>query len=164
MAKPQVLGFLPDYLFAAERPLAYLLKTWLLALLPSLVLGWLASRLAPATAATPFADAARIPPAVLLVMLIVVGPFLETLIMAAVATGLNAFFGFAAAAIASAVLWGLFHATVAPLWGLVVWWPFLLLTITFLVWRPRGLWFAIGMATAIHALQNAVAGTGLLFG
>jgi hypothetical protein len=50
------------------------------------------------------------------------------------------------------------------LWGLVVWWPFLILSAIFLVWRSeRGLGTAILMTTAVHALQNAVVGSALLF-
>jgi len=41
---------------------------------------------------------------------------------------------------------------------------FLILTVAFLTWRPRSLWFAIGVAAAIHAFQNVVAGAGLVFG
>jgi len=121
-ARPRLLSFLPRFLFKPERPLAYILKVWPLALLPSLALGFLANGLAPATAPAPFADTDRIPAAFLLVMLVVVGPFLETLIMAAVATVLNRAPGLATAAIASALLWGVAHGLVAPLWGIVVWW------------------------------------------
>lgn len=161
--RPRQLFFLPRFLFKPERPLAYILKAWPLALLPSLALGLIANRFAP-PASAPFGDAERIPAAFLFVMLVVVGPFLETLIMAAVATVLNRAWGLATAAVVSALLWGVAHGLVAPLWGMVVWWPFLILTIAFLTWRPRGLWLAIGVAAAIHALQNVVAGAGLVFG
>lgn len=162
--RPRALAFLPRFLFDGGRgAAAYVLKAWLLVLLPSVALAFAVDALAPQQDG-PFAGAEQIPPAFMFILLVGVGPFLETLIMAVVATVLNRMGGLTLAAFGNALLWGLAHSFAAPLWGLVVWWPFLILTIAFLTWRPRGLWFAIGVATTIHALQNAVAGAGLVFG
>ena len=65
--------------------------------------------------------------------------------------------GSAPAVVLNALLWGVVHSLVEPLWGLVVWWPFLILSIALLAWRERGLLAAVAIVTAIHTLQNAVA-------
>ena len=42
----------------------------------------------------------------------------------------------------------------APAWGLVIWWPFLIFSTLFVVWRQRGFFAGVGVAAATHALQN----------
>jgi hypothetical protein len=59
-------------------------------------------------------------------------------------------------------LWGVAHSLAAPLWGLIVWWPFLIFSIALLTWRERGLLPAIAVVTTIHGLQNATAAILLL--
>ena len=39
-------------------------------------------------------------------------------------------------------------------WGLVIWWPFLIFSTLFVVWRQRGFLAGVGVAAATHALQN----------
>ena len=161
--RPRLLRFLPRFLFVAEHTPVYILKAWLLALLPSFLLSSLVFAVAPA-AEVPLGEYERMPAAVTAFMLVLVAPFLESLIMAGVAALLYRAFGFAAAAFGSSLAWGLAHSAAVPIWGLVVWWPFLILTIVYLTWRQRGFWFAIGMATAVHGLQNGVATVALLLG
>ena len=160
-ARSRGLRFLPRFLFVAENAPVYILGAWLLAMLPSLVLSGLLRLVAP-EAEVPLVEYECLPPAFTAIMLIVVAPFLETLIMAAWATILHRAFGFVAAVFGSALAWGIAHSSAVPAWGLVVWWPFLIFTIVYLTWRRRGLWPAIGMATAVHALQNSVGVAGLL--
>ena len=81
-------------------------------------------------------------------------PFVETLIMAAVLSLLLRVVPPTAAVLASAVLWGIAHSLQAPVWGLVIWWPFLIFSTLYVVWRQRGTWTAIGVAATTHALQN----------
>lgn len=149
------LAFLPRFLFEAERPAVYLIKAWLLALLPSLALSAIITALAP-TAETPPISVEQ--PSMLL-MVVIGAPFLETLILAAMLLFLNRIGGPRIAAIGSALLWALAHSYAAPTWGLIVWWPFLIMSVALLTWRERGLVPAILIVTAIHALQN---GTGAL--
>lgn len=168
---PAGLRWLPPFLFRAERWPAYVGKAWLLALLPSLALAWLVSLVLPDASGPNFGNPQdAVGEGLLALSLVVIGPFLETLIMAALLLALRPLLGLAGAAIASALAWGLLHSfgglalggPAVPAWGLVVWWPFLILSIAFLTWRPRGAWLAIGTATVIHGLQNAVAASALL--
>jgi hypothetical protein len=100
----------------------------------------------------------------LMLLLVVVSPVLETLLMIPPLLILERLAGPRAAIVGNAILWGVLHSLAAPLWGLVVWWPFLILSAIFLAWRSeRGLGTAILMTTAVHALQNAVVGSTLLF-
>jgi hypothetical protein len=46
------------------------------------------------------------------------------------------------------------HSLAAPAWGLVIWWPFLIFSTLFVVWRQRGFLAGVGVAAAAHALQN----------
>jgi hypothetical protein len=52
------------------------------------------------------------------------------------------------------VCWGIFHSLQVPVWGLAIWWPFLIFSTLFVVWQRRGFWTAVGVAAATHSLQN----------
>jgi uncharacterized protein (DUF983 family) len=54
----------------------------------------------------------------------------------------------------SAAAWGAAHSLAAPAWGLVIWWPFLIFSTLFVVWRERGFLAGASVAAAAHALQN----------
>jgi hypothetical protein len=56
--------------------------------------------------------------------------------------------------IASAAAWGVLHSIAAPVWGLVIWWPFLIFSTLFVVWRGRSLALAFVVPMLAHGLQN----------
>ena len=154
--RPFYLRFLPDFLFRQDEPaFAYILKGWALALLPSVALSGLVGLVA-----APSAEVPDIPVqgSTSLLLLIVVGPLLETLILLPMVLGLTRLFGAGPAVVLCAILWAVGHSLAAPIWGLVVWWPFLLFSIALLTWRERGMLRAIAVVTTIHGLQNATAG------
>ena len=151
---------LPAFLFNTDQPkLLYILKAWLLVFLPSIALGLIVSQFAGSSSGPQFGM--RGPK--LLFMVTVFAPVLETLIMVPPLLLFNRLFGPRVAVILSALGWAVAHGLAATIWGFVVWWPFLIMSIALLVWRAeRGLLVAIGMVIAIHALQNGVAGVALL--
>jgi membrane protease YdiL (CAAX protease family) len=152
--RPAYLGWLPRFLFETDSVLPrYVAKAWLLALLPSIALSALVRQVAADAAAPQFPG----DPTTLALLVVFVGPALETLLLAVPLLLLNRLFGLGPAVIGSALLWGLAHSLVAPVWGLVIWWPFLVMSIAFLTWRREGLVKALGVAFAIHALQNGFA-------
>ncbi len=154
--RPVYLRFLPDFLFRKdEPPLPYILKGWLLALLPSLALSALAGLVASPTAEVPDIP---VQGSTSLLLLIVVGPLLETLILLPMVLGSRRLLGAGPAVLLCALLWAIGHSLAAPIWGLVVWWPFLLFSIAILTWRERGLLPTVAVVTTIHSLQNATAG------
>ena len=89
-----------------------------------------------------------------LLLLVVFAPVLETLIMAGFLSLLLRFMPPAAAILVSAAGWGIAHSLQALGWGLVIWWPFLIFSTLYVVWRQRGFWVGVGVAAATHALQN----------
>jgi membrane protease YdiL (CAAX protease family) len=154
--RPRYFAFLPDFLFDTDRAKhSYILRLWLLALLPSLLLSGLIGLVLPGAEGPDLVTEGSVP----LLLIVVVAPLLETLIMGAVLVVLRRFLGFGPAVITSALLWAIAHSLSAPIWGLVVWWPFLVFSAAFLVWRRAGWAVAIGIVTAAHAMQN---GTGIL--
>ena len=88
-------------------------------------------------------------------LLVVFAPVIETLIMVPPLLLLNRLFGSSAAILLSSLGWGVAHSLQAPLWGLIVWWPFLVFSAIIMVWRDR-LWVGMGLVMAVHALQNTV--------
>ena len=116
----------------------------------SLLLAWIASFLAPQLAKPEF----EMRGPVAFALLVGFAPLVETLIMAAVLAVLARFVAPTAAVLASAVLWGVAHSLQAAVWGLVIWWPFLVFSTLYLVWRQRGTMAGIGVAATTHALQN----------
>ena len=69
-----------------------------------------------------------------------------------------------AAVLVSSAAWGVAHSLAAPIWGLIVWWPFLVFSTVFLTWRSRSVLAALGMAAATHALHNLLPGLLLVLG
>jgi hypothetical protein len=56
--------------------------------------------------------------------------------------------------ILSASGWGIAHTMVAPAWGLVIWWPFLIFSTLYVTWSKRSIWLGVAIVFAVHALQN----------
>jgi hypothetical protein len=96
--------------------------------------------------------------------LVVFAPFLETLIMAGLIWLFERLLPTTGAIIASALAWGAFHSSQALGWGLVIWWPFLIFSTLYVVWRQRGFWVGVGVVAATHALQNLGPGLMVAFG
>ena len=159
--RPAYLAFLPVFLFRPRgSKAAYVLKAWPVALIPSILLS------ATINMSVPSAKGPDLPLSgpLMVALVTIIGPFLETLIMAAVLLALRRFVGFGPAVVLSSVGWGVAHSSAAAIWGLVIWWPFLIFSIAFLTWRQRGFWSGILIVSAIHALQNSFAVALLLVG
>lgn len=144
------LPFLPPILFRPERPAVTLIVGWLTAFLPSIALAALVSTLLPGVAQPELA----ISNPVMVALVVVAAPIIETLIMGAVLALLLRFLPPAAAVIVSAAGWGVAHSLAAAAWGLVIWWPFLIFSILFVTWRKRSIVAALAVPAAVHMLQN----------
>jgi hypothetical protein len=81
-------------------------------------------------------------------------PVLETLIMGTVLLVLLRFVGPMWAILLSSIGWGVAHSWQVPIWGLTIWWPFLVLSTLFVTWRRRSLWLAFLLPMIAHAMQN----------
>ena len=144
------LRFLPAPLREPRRPWLAILVGWALSFGGSILLSWAAQRLAPGLGKPEFQMSGLF----VFFLLTIFAPVLETLIMALVLSLLTRVLPATAAVLVSALFWGIAHSLQAPVWGLIIWWPFLIFSTLFLVWRQRGVWTGIGVAAAAHALQN----------
>lgn len=88
---------------------------------------------------------------------LVLAPVIETLIMWGIFIGLGFFLhDFRMKAFVSGGIWAGVYAASAPLSGVIMFWPFLLFSITFLVWERRSINEALIMTISTHALFNLV--------
>jgi hypothetical protein len=146
------LRFLPLAIRIPKRPLSAVAVGWLTAFPASILLSFVWAYFFP-TAAPPEFDMAGWPA---LVALVIVAPLFETLIMGMALLLLLAFLPPAAAIVVSAAGWGVAHSLIAPTWGLVIWWPFLIFSTLFVAWRGRSLFLAFAIPATVHGLQNLI--------
>ncbi|MEO7411702.1 MAG: hypothetical protein ABIU10_10385 [Sphingomicrobium sp.] len=90
----------------------------------------------------------------LFLRLVVMAPLIETLIMAAILEILLLALPRRWAIATSSIGWGIAHSLVAVAWGLVIWWPFLIFSTLYVIWRGQGRVQAIAIVFAVHALNN----------
>ena len=137
-----------------------ILTGWALSIVGSIALAAVSRAVAPALEAPQFPM--KGPTAFFL--LVVFAPFVETLIMAGLLSLLLRFFSPTLSILLSALAWGVAHSSMAMGWGLVIWWPFLIFSTLFVVWRQKGFWVGVGIAATTHALQNLGPGLVVAFG
>ena len=145
-----VLGWLPALLLEPRRAWLAIVIGWACSFFPSIALSWLTAELMPQVGRPEF----DVGGGAALLLLVLFAPLTETLIMAGVLVVLLRFVSQPAAILISAAVWGVAHSLAAPAWGLVIWWPFLIFSTLFVVWRERGFFAGVGVAAAAHALQN----------
>lgn len=160
---PRGLAWLPGFLLRVDpRPWRFVLKAAALALGPSLVLSFLVGALLPHADGPDLSFSASLGAGWTIFLLVLVSPVLETLLLVPIVFGLLRLGGPAVAAFGSALVWGVLHGLQAPVWGLIVWWPFLVMAVALMTWRRAGLGRAVTVVIAVHALQNAVGAALLL--
>ena len=145
-----LLRFIPAALREPRRPALAIGLGWALTFFPSIALSWASQALFPALAKPDFAVGGLLA----LFLLVIFSPVIETLIMGGVLSLLLRFLPPTGAVIVSAVGWGIAHSLVAPVWGLTIWWPFLIFSTLFVVWKQRGWLPAAALVACVHALQN----------
>ncbi|QNM83267.1 hypothetical protein H8M03_02660 [Sphingomonas sabuli] len=146
------LKYLPKAIRVPEHPVRAILVGWLLAFPISIALSVVAASLFPEASPPSF----KVDGFVTLFGLVVFAPVAETLIMGGVLLVLLLFLPPAAAVIVSAAGWGIAHSLMTPIWGLVIWWPFVIFSTLFVTWRTRSYWLAFAVPAATHALQNLI--------
>ncbi len=147
-----LLRYLPAAIRTPERPFRAIAVGWLTAFPASILFAVLSALLIPQAEQPQF----HVSGGLALFALVVFSPVLETLIMGTVLLVLLRLFSPTVAILISAIGWGVAHSTVAPIWGLVIWWPFLIFSTLFVVWRGRSLWLAFLIPMCVHALQNLI--------
>ena len=142
---------LPAALAEPRNPGKAIAIGWLLAFPPSIFLAMLADWLLPAAQRPEFGVIGLGS----LAMLVLFAPLVETLIMAAaIELMLRLRIPPLAAVLLSSAGWGIAHSLAAPVWGLIIWWPFLIFSTLYVTWRERSVAAALGIVFAVHALQN----------
>ncbi len=154
------LRFLPAPLREPRRAWLAILIGWALSILGSLALAALSQTIAPGLPTPEF----PLKGLTAFLLLVVFAPLLETLIMAGFLSLFLRFMPPVAAILLSAAGWGVVHSLEAVGWGLVIWWPFLIFSTLYVVWRQRGFWAGVGVAATTHALQNLGPGWLVAFG
>lgn len=132
------------------QPWRAVLVGWAMTTIPALLLSLIVASLLPQAARPEFG----VIDLNLFVRLVVIAPLLETLIMATVLEILLLALPSKWAVAVSSVGWGIAHSLIAPSWGLVIWWPFLIFSTLYVTWRGQGRLLAIAIVFAVHALNN----------
>jgi hypothetical protein len=148
LARP--LNWLPRAIRQPDNVVQALAVTWLTTFPLSIVLALLIGLVAPDVPQPQF----NMSGALAIFLLAVFAPVVETLIMGAALLVLLRLFSPTVAILVSALGWGLAHSLQAPTWGLVIWWPFLVLSTLFVAWRQRSLGAAFLMPMVAHGLHN----------
>ena len=152
VGQDSILHFLPAAIRTARHPLRAIGIAWLTAFPVSIAFATLGSFLVPHANQPEFG----VNGGLAMFALVVFSPVVETLIMGAVLLLLLRLISPTAAILASAIGWGVAHSSVAPIWGLVIWWPFLIFSTLFVTWRKRSLALAFTLPMCTHALQNLI--------
>lgn len=145
------LSILPDIVFRDRQPWLAILIGWLLTIVGSTLLSYVVAYFAPDN---PGPDLGNTSGSIKLFLIAGFSPVVETFIMAGILAILLRLLAGWQAVIVSAVLWGIAHSLASPLWGAVIWWPFLIFSTLYVTWRPHGFWKATGIVVAVHVLQN----------
>ena len=144
------LTWLPRALLEPSNAFRSIALGWLLAFPASILLAVLVHWIAPNAKTPEFGISGPLA----IGLLVVFSPIVETLIMGGVLLLLLRFLPPTWAVLASALGWGIAHSTAAPIWGLIIWWPFLIFSTLFVTWRSRSLVLAFAMPATVHGLQN----------
>ena len=144
------LRFLPEPIRTAKKPLRAIATGWLTAFPVSMAFAAIGAFLLPQARQPEF----HVSGAAAIFALVLFSPVVETLIMGGVLLVLVRLMPPWRAVLASAAGWGIAHSSVAPIWGLVIWWPFLVFSTLFVTWRERSLTLAFLIPMCVHALQN----------
>lgn len=145
--------YLPRPILETRRPARSVGTAWLLTFPVSIMIAMVLAVLLPDASQPQFPFAG----VDLFLRLVIVAPVLETLIMGGVLLILQLVLRPTAAVLVTALGAGLAHSF-APngvaVWGLVIWWPFLIFSTLFVTWRERSLVAAFAMAALAHCLHN----------
>jgi hypothetical protein len=155
-----VLRFLPAPIRTPRQPLKAIGVGWLTAFPVSILFAILGSLILPQAQQPQFQANGGLA----VFALVIFSPVVETLIMGAVLLVLLRFFSPTTAILVSAIGWGIAHSSVAPIWGLVIWWPFLVFSTLFVTWKDRSLGIAFAIPMCVHALQNLIPALLIAFG
>ncbi len=136
----------------------YVAKAALLTLIPSLVISAVVETILPDEG--PTFDG---PVIVVVVGVLVLSPWIETLLMWPILGLLRRFVRKRIPlAVGSAMVWALLHSLAAPAWGLIIAWPFFVLSLCFIAWEEKSVGRAIVVTALVHTCHNVIPTIALL--
>ena len=97
----------------------------------------------------------KLPGWVIVLAFAIISPVVKSILMGLALKLMMRWLDPSIAILVSAVGWGILHSLEIPLWGLAIWWPFLIFSTLFVVWQQRGFWTGVGVAAATHCLQKS---------
>jgi len=131
----------------------YFCNALLISLIPTVILAVIVLLVMPGKS-----QPIKMPVIFLYFCLILIGPWIETVMMWPILSLLNRIMSKTiTVAFASAVVWALIHSLSSPARGLVLWWPFLVFSICFIEWEKKSLNKAIVITAYIHMYHNLIA-------
>jgi len=151
-----------SWLFRTDRhPLACVFMMWPTATLPGLLIVIAAGHLLSFTGNQELFEDRRMEQffdltAWTCLAVVVIAPLIETVLMNVICRGLKAFFSsMVVVTCLSAVFWAGVHSLAnSPIWGVGVFWPFIIFSGVLLAWWEKSPRLAFWMTFAIHALHN----------
>lgn len=139
----------------------YVLRMGLISLVPSIIIAILlgVSGIADEESRLVFEG----PILVLVPLILIAGPAIETLLLS-FTLWLLSFFSKrkVVLALVSALIWAGLHSVAAPAWGLVVFWPFFVFSCSYLAWREKSWGRAVWVTFCIHVFQNVLPGIAIV--
>lgn len=135
----------------------YVLKAWLFAFVPSILIAAALSLAGGGGEETGQQIVEGQTPLVFAFGALLLSPWVETLLMIPILALYRRFIPRPVfIALASALTWAIFHSLLVPFWGLTVCWPFFIFSIAFLEWEKKSLLRAVIVTALIHTCQNLV--------
>ena len=153
VASERELSWLPAILRRPQRPWLVIPTAYLLSIVGSLAIAALIGLVLTATKGPDFSWL-RGSGFTAVFVLSIATPVVETLLLAGTTSILLHFVRPSHAILLSSLGWAVAHSYQAPVWGLVIWWPFLIFTTLYVVWKQRSLMWGLLMPYAVHLLQN----------
>jgi hypothetical protein len=146
------LGKLPAFVREPRRAWLVIPLAWLLSFGGSVALAALVQQIAPNAQSIEIPKG--IPPWLLIFGFAIFSPVVESILMGLGLKVLMRWLSPGQAIFVSAIVWGILHSLQIPVWGLAIWWPFLIFSTLFVIWQQRGFWTGVAIAAATHFLQN----------
>jgi hypothetical protein len=137
---------------------SYVWQAWLISMIPSLLISALVAGVrASAGYGNPPLKLWESPVWLVLLGVFLVGPWIETLVMWPILAVLKRVIqNTILVALASAVVWGVFHGLTDPGWGLIVIWAFFVFSLCFLEWEKKSRRKAIVVTSLVHMCHNSI--------
>ena len=151
------------------HPLRYVVRAWPVAMVPTFFIAFVLSSLTRLAGLEHLFDQDQwtslvsMSKGMLFFQVVIFAPLVETLLMAPLLALLMRVLKRRRYAIpASAAVWAGLHSLSAVVWGLCIFWTFIVFSSAFLAWRPRSFKHAYFVTAATQAVDKLVAGLGLL--